>query len=44
MEGKVNLQIHLIILQELADKISQTKDADGYLDPVKCCHEYALGT
>jgi hypothetical protein len=30
-------------LQELADKISKTKDVNGNLDPMVCLHEYALG-
>ncbi len=30
-------------MQELADKIARTRDAEGYLDPMSCIHEYALG-
>jgi hypothetical protein len=30
-------------MQELADKIARTRDAEGYLDPMSSIHEYALG-
>jgi hypothetical protein len=31
-------------MQELADKIARTRDAEGYLDPMSSIHEYALGS
>ncbi len=32
-----------MLMQELADKIAKTRDAEGYLDPMSSIHEYALG-
>jgi hypothetical protein len=33
-----------MVMQELADKIARTRDAEGYLDPMSSIHEYALGS